>query len=179
MQFRAHKSLPLAPILNQINPVYKLLPSLLKIHFNIIPTHMSRDYKWYLTLSFPIIREYECLISSMCVICPAHLILLKLITLIIFSEEYICSKQEGAFWNQHVWNTYRPITYKYLLGVYIFEHNLLYNLDTDRVEDTPSNGSSTLARSFEAAHTCLPRRCLAMAASSCQTIPVFSRHITI
>jgi hypothetical protein len=49
----------------------------------------------------------------------------------------------------------------------------------------PSNGRientafSIVACLFIAADTCLPRRCLAMAASTRSTIPTFSSHATI
>jgi hypothetical protein len=38
--------------------------------------------------------------------------------------------------------------------------SLLYNFGSDRVEDTSSNGSSTVACPFDAADTCSPRCCL-------------------
>jgi hypothetical protein len=55
----------------------------------------------------------------------------------------------------------------------------LYKLDTNSVEGTTSNVSSSLARSLVAADTCLPRRCPAIAASIRSIIPAFSRHVTV
>jgi hypothetical protein len=77
----------LSPILSHINPVY--IPScLLKIHFNIIQASMPRSPKWSLSFGFP--HQSPVYTSPLPVLatCPAHLILLVLITRRTFGEEY-------------------------------------------------------------------------------------------
>jgi hypothetical protein len=84
--YRVHKSPPLVPILSQINPVHTTSSYLSKIHFSTIP---------HLRLAFP--RGFSSWFSyksPICIpilpiraTCPAHLILLHLIILIIPGEE--------------------------------------------------------------------------------------------
>jgi hypothetical protein len=68
------------PILSQLNPVRPIDPYLSKVHLNVILPPTPRSSQW------------SCLRASqpkpMSVTCPTYLILLDLITLTIFGEEY-------------------------------------------------------------------------------------------
>jgi len=68
VHYCVHKAMPLVHIVSQMNPVDTLPPYFPKIHPNIV------------LCAF--------LISPMCTACPAHLILLDLITQIMFGEVY-------------------------------------------------------------------------------------------
>jgi hypothetical protein len=80
MEPEKDKRQPLDPILSHTNPVHPIDPYLRKVHLNVIfpPFPSGLPTK---TLQTP-------LPSSMCTTCPAHLILLDLITPRILGEEY-------------------------------------------------------------------------------------------
>jgi hypothetical protein len=63
----------------------KWKPCSCKITFNIILPSMPRSSNWSILSGFQTKIFYS---SSMCAICPALLIFLDLVTLIIFGEEY-------------------------------------------------------------------------------------------
>ena len=78
---------PPVHIPNQIKPVHAPSHSM-KIHHNIILSSMPGSSQWSLSLSFPTKTLYTPLLSPLRATCPAHLILLNLITRTILREQY-------------------------------------------------------------------------------------------
>jgi hypothetical protein len=76
--------MPPAHILNQMNPIHTPKPKFLKIHCNIILPVMSS------ISSLQVLKSKFCnfLTYPMHVTCPAHLMLIDLITLTTLSEEH-------------------------------------------------------------------------------------------
>jgi len=88
VHYHVHRCPPPVRILNHIDPIHALKAHFLKIHLNIIlqfmPGHPSGLFPW----GFPTKTLYTPLLSPIRATCPAHIMLLDLITWTILSEEY-------------------------------------------------------------------------------------------
>jgi len=85
-----HNSLPLVPILSQMQPVHNLQPNFLKILSNIILPSMPMYFEWSsFQASDTSGKHYICIFHLPHVCCtPSHLIFLEMITLKRFGEEH-------------------------------------------------------------------------------------------
>ena len=91
VQYHIHKCLPPAPIMSQLDPVHTPTSHFLKIHLIITLLSTPGSFKRSLSLRFrrqkPVYTS-PLLFRYIYATCPAHLILLDLITWTILSEEY-------------------------------------------------------------------------------------------
>jgi hypothetical protein len=85
---RVDKSPPLGPKLSQLNPIYIHTPHFLKIHFNIIQPSTPVFHMLSLPSGIPNKILYPFIISLLACYMSCHLIVLDLITVIIFGEQY-------------------------------------------------------------------------------------------
>jgi hypothetical protein len=84
-----HKSLSLDPIPDQINPVCTHTPNFLQICLPHISPHiLHRSPKSSLPFKLSDQNSYAFLIFPICATCSIHVIILEIINLIIFGEEY-------------------------------------------------------------------------------------------
>ena len=86
---RIHKRSPPAPILSQIDPVHTPTSHFLQIHLNIVIPSTPGSTKRSLSLTFLHQNPVSAFPLPIRATCPAHLILLDLITRTILDEEYI------------------------------------------------------------------------------------------
>ena len=88
VHYRTQKHPPPVSILGQLNPVYIPTSHLLEIQPNIIRPSMTRYTQWSPSFRFPHQYTIHPLSSPIRTTCPAHLILLDVITRKILSEQY-------------------------------------------------------------------------------------------
>jgi len=115
VHYFVHKSKPLVPILSQIHPETPSYPiSLRSILILVFHLRLSLPNCLFPSGS-PTKILYSFLISPMLATCPAQLILLDLIIIMIFSQAY-------NLWSSSLCS-FLPLTYKYCRHYPVFRHS--------------------------------------------------------
>jgi hypothetical protein len=88
VHYRVQTSPPLDPILSQLKPVRPIDPYLPNVHLNVILPPTPRSSQWFLAFGPPNQNSVNISLLPMRATCPAHLILLDLITLTILHSQF-------------------------------------------------------------------------------------------
>jgi hypothetical protein len=98
VHYRVHMSPPQIPIMCHMNPIHTPKPNFRRIHFNIIRPSTPRSSEW--SLPFRLFKHIHLPHARYM---PRSFILLYLVILIIFDEEYeLCSSSLCSFLNPPV-----------------------------------------------------------------------------
>jgi len=109
------------PLLGQFDPVHTPTSHYLKIHLNIIFPYKPGFPSDLFPPGFPTKTLYTSLLSPIRATCPAHLILLDLITRTLFGEEYISLRSSLCSF------LHSPVTFS-VLGPNILLNTLFSNI---------------------------------------------------
>jgi hypothetical protein len=114
---RVHNSPPTEPILNQINPVHAIHPISRRSILILSSHYKPRSSKWFPSFGFHHQTLYRPLLPPIRATCPAHLILLYVITRIL--------REEYWSWRSSVCNFLQSAVPSSLIHSHVFLSTLL------------------------------------------------------